>query len=134
MPRWEYLERSAMYEDAEPGWLNGYGAQGWEVVAAVPLIAPVGEAGSAVGNATVGYHVIFRRMAEEVFMATEELETQTDAVAANGDKPIDAEITPEVLAAQVAPTAKPTEADAEQAGEATRATQIAEDEGSQPQE
>ena len=67
--KWEYYDRMIVFEDSEQGmvsgldsWINGAGAEGWELVSAVPLIAP-NKDGVAYG--TIGTHLVFKRpMAE----------------------------------------------------------------------
>jgi len=60
----EYMEKMVMYKETKDGlasdmeWLHEAGAQGWELVAASPLIAPNRD-GIAYG--TVGIHVILKR-------------------------------------------------------------------------
>ena len=63
--QWEYLDRMVIFEDAEGGmlsgldaWINGVGAEGWELVSSAPLIAP-NKDGVAYG--TIGLHLIFKR-------------------------------------------------------------------------
>lgn len=60
----EYMEKMVMFKDtpeglvAELDWLHEAGEEGWELVSAVPLIAPNRD-GIAYG--TVGCHLIFKR-------------------------------------------------------------------------
>ncbi len=60
----EYMEKIVMFKETPEGlstdmsWLHEAGRDGWELVAAVPLIAPNRE-GIAYG--TVGSHVILKR-------------------------------------------------------------------------
>src|SRR6266540_4574145 len=63
--QWEYFDRMVIFADAEGGmvsgldaWINGAGAEGWELVSSAPLIAPNKE-GIAYG--TIGLHLIFKR-------------------------------------------------------------------------
>lgn len=63
--QWEYLDRMVIFEDAEGGmlsgldaWINGVGAEGWELASSAPLIAP-NKDGVAYG--TIGLHLIFKR-------------------------------------------------------------------------
>ena len=63
--KWEYYDRMIVFEDSEQGmvsgldsWINGAGAEGWELVSAVPLIAP-NKDGVAYG--TIGTHLVFKR-------------------------------------------------------------------------
>jgi hypothetical protein len=65
MMQWEYFDRMVIFEDAEGGmvsgldtWINGVGAEGWELASSVPLIAP-NKDGIAYG--TIGLHLIFKR-------------------------------------------------------------------------
>ncbi len=65
--RWEYQDRMVMFTETPEGltsgldWLNETGRQGWELVGAIPLIAP-NKDGIAYG--TVGVHLIFKRRGE----------------------------------------------------------------------
>lgn len=68
--RWEYQDRMVMFQETSEGlisgldWLNDVGKEGWEMVSAVPLIAPNRE---GVAYGTVGALLIFKRpLAEEV--------------------------------------------------------------------
>lgn len=60
----EYMEKMVMYKETKDGlvsdmdWIHEAGGQGWELVAATPLIAPNRD-GIAYG--TVGIHVILKR-------------------------------------------------------------------------
>lgn len=62
--RWDYLDRMVMFTETPDGlasgleWLTDAGRKGWELVAAIPLIAP-NKDGVAYG--TVGVHLIFKR-------------------------------------------------------------------------
>jgi hypothetical protein len=63
--QWEYFDRMVVFEDSEHGmvsgldsWINGAGADGWELVSGVPLIAP-NKHGVAYG--TIGVHLVFKR-------------------------------------------------------------------------
>jgi len=63
--KWEYFDRMIVFQDSEQGmvsgletWINGAGADGWELVSAVPLIAP-NKDGVAYG--TIGTHLVFKR-------------------------------------------------------------------------
>ncbi len=62
--RWEYQDRMVMFTETPDGlasgleWLTDTGRKGWELVAAIPLIAP-NKDGIAYG--TVGVHLIFKR-------------------------------------------------------------------------
>lgn len=62
--RWEYQDRMVMFTESNEGltsnmgWLNDAGREGWEMVSALPLIAPNRE-GIAYG--TVGALVILKR-------------------------------------------------------------------------
>ena len=64
MTRWEYQERMVMFKETQEGlvtdlgWLNEVGADGWELVASVPLIAPNRD---GVAYGTVGALLIFKR-------------------------------------------------------------------------
>ncbi len=60
----EYMEKVVMYKETSEGlsvemeWLEEVGKKGWELAAAIPLIAPNRD-GIAYG--TVGCHLIFKR-------------------------------------------------------------------------
>ena len=60
----EYMEKIVMFQETPEGlasemdWLHEAGDQGWELVSAIPLIAP-NRAGIAYG--TVGSHMILKR-------------------------------------------------------------------------
>ncbi len=64
--QWEYFDRMVIFNDEEGGglvsgldaWINGVGAEGWELVSSAPLIAP-NKDGVAYG--TIGLHLIFKR-------------------------------------------------------------------------
>jgi hypothetical protein len=62
--RWEYRDRMVVFEETREGlvsnldWMNQWGGQGWELVGAVPLIAP-NKDGVAYG--TVGALLLFKR-------------------------------------------------------------------------
>jgi hypothetical protein len=65
--QWEYFDRMVIFSDAEGGgglvsgldaWINGAGAEGWELISSAPLIAP-NKDGVAYG--TIGLHLIFKR-------------------------------------------------------------------------
>jgi hypothetical protein len=63
--RWEYFDRMIVFQDSEQGmvsrldsWINGADAEGWELVSAVPLIAP-NKDGVAYG--TIGTRLVFQR-------------------------------------------------------------------------
>ncbi len=63
--QWEYLDKMVIFSDTEEGmlsgldsWINGTGADGWELVSSAPLIAP-NKDGIAYG--TIGLHLIFKR-------------------------------------------------------------------------
>jgi hypothetical protein len=64
MTRWEYQDRMFMFKESKEGlqsdlgWLKEVGADGWELAASVPLIAPNRD-GIAYG--TVGALLIFKR-------------------------------------------------------------------------
>jgi len=64
---WEYQDRMVMFTETPDGltsgldWLNDVGQEGWELVGAIPLIAP-NKDGVAYG--TVGAHLIFKRPRE----------------------------------------------------------------------
>ena len=64
MTRWEYHDRMVMFKESKEGllsdlsWLNDVGADGWELVSSVPLIAPNRE---GVAYGTVGALLIFKR-------------------------------------------------------------------------
>ena len=61
---WEYLEKIVMFKETPEGlttdmeWLHEAGTDGWELVSAIPLIAPNRD-GIAYG--TVGSHMILKR-------------------------------------------------------------------------
>lgn len=65
--RWEYHERMVMFTETPDGltsgldWLNDAGQEGWELVSAIPLIAPNRD---GVAYGTVGVHLIFKRPGE----------------------------------------------------------------------
>jgi Domain of unknown function (DUF4177) len=69
--KWEYLDRMVIFQDTGEGmvsgldsWINGAGAEGWELVSTIPLIAP-NKDGVAYG--TIGMHLVFKRpLAEAV--------------------------------------------------------------------
>ncbi len=62
--RWEYQDRMVMFTETPEGlasglgWLNDAGRDGWELVGAIPLIAPNRD---GVAYGTVGAHLIFKR-------------------------------------------------------------------------
>ena len=63
--KWEYFDRMVVFQEGPQGmesgldvWINGAGAEGWELVSAVPLIAP-NKDGIAYG--TIGTHLVFKR-------------------------------------------------------------------------
>ena len=62
--RWQYQDRMVMFKESSEGlvsgldWLNDVGQEGWEMVSAVPLVAP-NKDGFAYG--TVGALMIFKR-------------------------------------------------------------------------
>jgi hypothetical protein len=63
--QWEYLDRMVMFQESSEGmvsgldtWINGAGAEGWELASTVPLIAP-NKDGIAYG--TIGVHLVFKR-------------------------------------------------------------------------
>jgi len=65
--QWEYFDKMVIFADSEEGmesgldsWINGAGADGWELVSSAPLIAP-NKDGVAYG--TIGLHLIFKRPA-----------------------------------------------------------------------
>lgn len=64
MTRWEYQERMVMFKETQEGlvcdlgWLNEVGADGWEIAASVPLIAPNRD---GVAYGTVGALLILKR-------------------------------------------------------------------------
>ena len=65
MMQWEYFDKMVIFTDSEEGmlsgldaWINGAGADGWELVSSTPLIAP-NKDGVAYG--TIGLHLIFKR-------------------------------------------------------------------------
>ena len=66
--RWQYQDRMVMFKESAEGlisglgWLNDVGQEGWEMVSAVPLIAP-NKDGYAYG--TVGALMIFKRLQAE---------------------------------------------------------------------
>jgi hypothetical protein len=68
MMKWEYYDRMVVFSESEEGmvsgldsWINGAGADGWELVSSVPLIAP-NKDGVAYG--TIGIHMVFKRPQE----------------------------------------------------------------------
>ena len=63
--QWEYFDRMVVFSESEEGmvsgldsWINGAGADGWELVSSIPLIAP-NKDGVAYG--TIGIHMVFKR-------------------------------------------------------------------------
>lgn len=66
MTRWEYQDRMVMFKETTEGllsnldWLPEAGAEGWDVAAAIPLIAPNRD---GVAYGTVGALLILRRQA-----------------------------------------------------------------------
>jgi hypothetical protein len=63
--QWEYFDKMVIFSDEEGGmvsgldaWINGVGAESWELVSSAPLIAP-NKDGVAYG--TIGLHLIFKR-------------------------------------------------------------------------
>ena len=64
---WEYHDRMVMFTETPDGltsgldWLNDVGQQRWELVGAIPLIAPNRD---GVAYGTVGAHLIFKRPRE----------------------------------------------------------------------
>ncbi len=63
--QWEYFDRMVTFNETEQGmvsgldtWINGAGADGWELVGSCPLIAPNRD-GIAYG--TIGIHLVFKR-------------------------------------------------------------------------
>jgi len=63
--KWEYFDRMVVFTESDEGmvsgldsWINGAGADGWELVGSVPLIAP-NKDGVAYG--TIGIHMVFKR-------------------------------------------------------------------------
>ncbi len=66
--KWEYFDRMVLFSETEEGmasgldqWINDAGADRWELVSTIPLIAP-NKDGVAYG--TVGIHLIFKRPLE----------------------------------------------------------------------
>lgn len=65
----EYMEKMVMYKETKEGlvsdmdWLHTAGENGWELVAATPLIAPNRD-GIAYG--TVGVHVVLKRQKKAI--------------------------------------------------------------------
>ena len=64
--KWKYFDRMVVFSESEEGvvsgrdsWINSVGAQGWELVSSVPLIAP-NKDGIAYG--TICVHTIFKRL------------------------------------------------------------------------
>jgi hypothetical protein len=62
---WEYFDKMVIFSDSQDGmvsgldgWINGAGAEGWELTSSIPLIAP-NKDGIAYG--TIGVHLIFKR-------------------------------------------------------------------------
>ncbi len=66
--KWEYMDRMVIFKETPDGltsdlsWLNEAGEEGWEVVGAVPLIAPNRD-GIAYG--TVGTLLLLKRPKKE---------------------------------------------------------------------
>lgn len=63
--KWEYFDKMVIFSDSQDGmvsgldgWINGAGAEGWELTSSIPLIAP-NKDGVAYG--TIGVHLIFKR-------------------------------------------------------------------------
>ena len=63
--QWAYFDRMVVFDNAEGGlvsgldaWINGVGAEGWELASSVPLIAPNKD---GVVYGTIGLHLIFKR-------------------------------------------------------------------------
>jgi len=63
--QWEYFDRMVVFSECDDdrvsgldSWINHVGAEGWELVSSVPLIAP-NKDGVAYG--TIGIHMVFKR-------------------------------------------------------------------------
>ena len=63
--QWEYIDRLVVFSETNEGmvsgletWINGAGAEGWELAGSTPLIAP-NKNGVAYG--TIGVHLVFKR-------------------------------------------------------------------------
>jgi hypothetical protein len=63
--QWEYFDRMVVFNETDKGmvsgldsWINGAGADGWELASSTPLIAP-NKDGVAYG--TIGVHLVFKR-------------------------------------------------------------------------
>lgn len=63
----EYMEKIVMFKETPEGlatemeWLHDAGQEGWELVSAIPLIAPNRD---GVAYGTVGSHMILKRQKE----------------------------------------------------------------------
>ncbi len=67
--QWEYFDRMVVFRETAEGmvsgleaWINGTGADGWELVSSTPLVAP-NQDGVAYG--TIGVHLVFKRPRSE---------------------------------------------------------------------
>src|SRR5713226_5696363 len=63
--QWEYFDRMVLFSETPEGmvsgletWINGAGADGWELVSSAPLIAPNRD---GVAYGTIGVHLVFKR-------------------------------------------------------------------------
>ncbi len=63
--QWEYFDRMVVFSETDKGmvsgletWINGAGADGWELASSTPLIAP-NKDGVALG--TIGVHLVLKR-------------------------------------------------------------------------
>ena len=63
--QWEYFDRMVVFNETAEGmvsgldaWINGAGAEGWELASSTPLIAPNRD---GVAYGTIGVHLVFKR-------------------------------------------------------------------------
>ncbi len=67
--QWEYFDRMVIFSETPEGmvsgletWINGAGADGWELASSTPLIAPNRD---GVAYGTIGVHLVFKRLLGE---------------------------------------------------------------------